>query len=111
MGEPHQAVLVAEAALGTDQGQKYLYVVDQAGKAERRDVKVGQIHDGLRVILDGLATSDQVVVSGLQRVRNGVTVKPNLIAMPGTEPDDKGLESGNQTAAGNGKHREARRKE
>src|SRR5262245_37219014 len=52
MGHPYQAVLVSESALGTDQGQKYLYVVDQAGQAERRDVKVGQIHDGLRVILE-----------------------------------------------------------
>ncbi|MGE5195502.1 MAG: efflux RND transporter periplasmic adaptor subunit [Deltaproteobacteria bacterium] len=97
MGKPYQAVLVAEAALGTDQGQKYLYVVDQSGAAQRRDIKVGQLYNGLRVIAEGLATSDQVVVSGLQRVRNGMAVKATPVPMPGTQAENQAPQSGGET--------------
>jgi RND family efflux transporter MFP subunit len=84
MGNAYQAVLVAESALGTDQGQKFLYVIGQDDNAERRNVKVGQLHNGLRVIAEGLATGEKVVVNGLQRVRNGDSVKATLVEMPGT---------------------------
>jgi RND family efflux transporter MFP subunit len=90
MGKPYQAVLIPEVALGTDQGQKFIYVVDEAGIARRRDIKVGQLFNGLRVIAEGLSTSDRVVVSGLQRVRNEMAVKANEVSMPGTK--------GNETA-------------
>ena len=82
IGIAHSAILVTEEALGTDQGQKYLYVIDKAGKAEYRRVKVGRLHDGLRVISDGLETGEQIVVNGLQRVRPGIEVKPEVIPMP-----------------------------
>jgi RND family efflux transporter MFP subunit len=93
MGKPYQAMLVAEAALGTDQGQKFIYVVDEAGVARRRDIKVGQMHNGLRVIADGLSTGEQVVVSGLQRVRTEMQVKTNPIPMPGIRADDTNREA------------------
>ena len=83
MGTAYQAVLVAEAALGTDQGQKYLYVIGPDDVAQRRNIKVGQLHDGLRVISEGLETGERVVVNGLQRVRNGSPVKPAPVPMPG----------------------------
>jgi len=82
IGLPHAATLVAEESLGTDQGQKYVYVIDKVNKAEYRRVKVGRLHDGMRVITDGLETGDQIVVNGLQRVRPGIEVKPELVRMP-----------------------------
>jgi hypothetical protein len=83
-------MLVSQQALGTDQGQKFLYVLtagkDKDGKAiqqvEYRRVKVGKLHDGLRVITEGLAADEKVVVSGLQRVRPGVEVRPQVVEMP-----------------------------
>jgi RND family efflux transporter MFP subunit len=85
IGAPHQATLVAEQALATDQGQRNVFVVNKENKVEYRRVEVGRVHKGLRVITKGLDPSEQVVVSGLQRVRPGVTVVPNVVAMPGTK--------------------------
>jgi RND family efflux transporter MFP subunit len=85
IGQEYTATLVAEEALGTDQGQKFLYVVDEAGKVEYRRIKVGRVHNGLRVISVGLTSGEKVVVSGLQRVRQGIEVKAEVVPMPGTE--------------------------
>ncbi|HLJ10731.1 MAG TPA: efflux RND transporter periplasmic adaptor subunit [Planctomycetaceae bacterium] len=82
IGNSYHALLVAEAALGSDQGQKFIYVVDETGHVEYRRIKVGRLHDGLRVVAEGLATGEKVVISGLQRVRQGVEVKPELVPMP-----------------------------
>ena len=82
IGVPHQAILITEEALGTDQGQKFIYVIDDAGKAEYRRIKVGRLHDGMRVIDSGLETGEKVVVNGLQRVRPGIEVKAEVVAMP-----------------------------
>ena len=82
IGLPHPAILMSEEALGTDQGQKFIYVVDDNGKAEYRRIKVGRLHEGLRVINAGLLTSEKVVVNGLQRVRPGIEVKSELVPMP-----------------------------
>jgi RND family efflux transporter MFP subunit len=86
IGLPYRAVLVSEAALGTDQGQKFVYVVGSNDKVEYRRVKVGSLHDGLRVVESGLSAGDRVVVSGLQRVRPGVTVRPEVREMPANGP-------------------------
>jgi hypothetical protein len=52
IGKPHQAVLVAERALGTDQGQKFLNLVTDKNKVLYKSVKIGSLHDGLRVVED-----------------------------------------------------------
>jgi RND family efflux transporter MFP subunit len=82
IGEPFQATLIAEEALGTDQGQKFVYVVDEEGRVEYRRIKVGRLQGGLRVVIDGLALGEKVVVSGLQRVRQGAEVKAEVVPMP-----------------------------
>jgi RND family efflux transporter MFP subunit len=81
LGGPYPAVLVAEQALGTDQGQKFVYVVDEKNRAVYRPVKAGRLHGGLRVIQDGLKPGERVVVSGLQRVRAGAEVTPKATEM------------------------------
>jgi multidrug efflux system membrane fusion protein len=64
-----KAVLVDDKAVLTDQDRKYVYVVDKAGKAERRDVRLGRLGDGgLRVVESGLSAGDKVIVEGLQKV-------------------------------------------
>ncbi len=82
IGTPYPAAMVAEQALGTDQGQKFVYVVDDNNIVAYRRVKVGRMQNGLRVILDGLKMNEKVVVSGLQRVRPKAPVTPKLVPMP-----------------------------
>jgi len=85
MGTKYEALLVAEEALGTNQGQKFVFVVDDQGKVEQRDVTVGRLQNGLRVIVKGLTADEKIVVDGLQRVREGIEVKPEVVPMPRPE--------------------------
>ncbi|MFO0928466.1 MAG: efflux RND transporter periplasmic adaptor subunit [Gemmataceae bacterium] len=83
IGGPHRAVLVTDRALGSDQGQRFLLVVDADNHVVRRDVRVGALHDGgLREIRAGLNPDEWVIVDGLLRVRPGLTVAPTRGPMP-----------------------------
>src|SRR5262249_60803370 len=82
VGFPHPALLVTDRALDTDQGQKILYVVDEKNTVISRPVQLGALHDGLREVTSGLKPGDRVIVNGLQQVRPGITVDPNLVDMP-----------------------------
>ncbi len=81
IGAPHPAILVREEALGADQGQRFVYVVNDKDEIVYQRVTVGMARGNRRVIETGLALTDQVVVSGLQRVRPGnkVTTKPFVL--------------------------------
>ncbi|RDV02090.1 efflux RND transporter periplasmic adaptor subunit [Undibacter mobilis] len=74
-------LLVNERAIGTDQDKRYVLTVDKDKKAAYRAVSLGSPVDGLRVITDGLTAGDQVIVSGLMRVRPGAPVEPKLVPM------------------------------
>jgi multidrug efflux system membrane fusion protein len=82
VSEPYQALTVTERALASDQGQRYLLAVSAQNVVEYRPVQVGTLQDGLRVIGAGIAAEDWIIVSGIQRVRPGVTVTPNRTPMP-----------------------------
>lgn len=82
VGRPHNALLVSERALDTDQGQKILYVVTEKNVVVVRPVRLGALHDGRREITDGLKPGERVIVNGLQQVRPGDTVEPTLVDMP-----------------------------
>jgi RND family efflux transporter MFP subunit len=82
IGAPHQALLISDRALDTDQGQKIVYVVDQENKVVSRPVRLGAVHDGLRVVEEGLKPGERVIVNGLQQVRPGVTVEAKPVDMP-----------------------------
>jgi membrane fusion protein, multidrug efflux system len=71
-----RALLVSERALGTDQGGRYLLVVNDQSVVEQRSVKVGALIEGMRVIEDGLKGDEWVVVDGLQRARPGAKITP-----------------------------------
>jgi len=83
IGPPHQSMLVTERALGTDQGQKYVLIVDDKNVVQARPVQVGSLQQGLRVIDSGIQASDRVIINGLQRVRPGITVDPKPGKMEG----------------------------
>jgi RND family efflux transporter MFP subunit len=75
------AVLVDDRAIGTDQSQKFVYVIDADNKVAYRTVKIGRLTDGLRVVLEGLSPGEKVVVNGIQRVHPGSVVQPQTVAM------------------------------
>jgi RND family efflux transporter MFP subunit len=69
IGKPYQAILVPDESILSDQGRKYVYVVNGEDKVEYRTVYPGQAVQGLRVIKSGLSTGDRVIVTGMQRVK------------------------------------------
>jgi RND family efflux transporter MFP subunit len=71
---PHTTLLIPDAAIGTEQSRKYVLVVDDGGVVRLKYVTLAQLDDGLRVITDGLAASDRVIVNGLMRARPGAKV-------------------------------------
>jgi RND family efflux transporter MFP subunit len=75
------ALLVSERAIGSDQGGRYLLVVNSENMVEKKPIRMGQLADGLRVIEEGLQPDDRVVVNGLQRARPGAKVDPEQTDM------------------------------
>jgi len=102
IGEPHKSLLVPQSAIGTDQGKKFLYVVNEKNIVEYRPIQPGPLQaDSLQVVeplkivrgsqgvrlanpgeqgVDSITLADQVIVSGLQRVRSGTPVDPKPAA-------------------------------
>jgi RND family efflux transporter MFP subunit len=77
----HEAVLIQDSAVGTDQTERFVLIVGKDNKVSYRPVKLGPIVDGLRVVAEGLAPGETIVVNGLQRVRPGAQVSPQRVAM------------------------------
>ncbi len=74
VGTPEPTLLISERAIGTDQSQKFVLVVEADDTVAYRPVTLGASVDGSRVIRTGLKSGDRVIVNGLQRVRPGATV-------------------------------------
>ena len=77
-----KVLLITDRAVETDQGQKIVFVVNKDKKVETRKVTLGQKHGDLRVVSDGLQAGDRVIVEGVQSVRPGALVAPDLQPMP-----------------------------
>jgi multidrug efflux system membrane fusion protein len=80
-GTAHDALLITDRAVGTDQSRKFVFVVDKDGKAEYRTVTLGPVVDGLRVVRTGLKPGEKIVVNGLQRVRPGAPITAATVPM------------------------------
>lgn len=85
MARPRQGPVVAitERAIGTDQDKKFVLVVGSDNKAQYREVKLGALAGGLRVVTEGLQPNEHIVVAGLQRVKPGMSVAPQPVTMDG----------------------------
>ncbi len=81
LSSPHQVLLITERAIGTDQGEKFVYVLDKDNQVVYSRVKLGMLFDGLQAIEEGLKPGDRVVVNGLQRVRPGIKVETDEVDM------------------------------
>ena len=77
------ALLVPDLALGSDQGGRYLLVVDKDDIVQQRPVRTGEAVGGMRVITSGLAVEDRVVVSGPRKAIPGAKVVPTEVEMTG----------------------------
>jgi multidrug efflux system membrane fusion protein len=75
-GEPYQAVLIPDRAIGVDQGQKFVLVVNDKNAVEARPIETGAQHGRLRVVKKGVAPGEWVITEGLLRTRPGATVAP-----------------------------------
>jgi multidrug efflux system membrane fusion protein len=83
IGDPHPAALVIDRAIGSDQGMKFVYVLDAQNKVQYRRITTGSLQqDGLRVIEQGLTGDESVVVGMLQQVRPQMAVKAENLPMP-----------------------------
>jgi membrane fusion protein, multidrug efflux system len=87
MGQPktEPALVISERAIGTDQSKRFVMVVDADSKAAYREVVLGPSVNGMRVVTNGLRAGEQIIVNGLQRVRPGAPVVPQLVAMDGKQ--------------------------
>jgi RND family efflux transporter MFP subunit len=106
---PYSAVMVPEAAIGTDQTKKFVYVVGADGQPQFREIKPGALLEGMRAVLGGsVKPGDNVIVDGLQRVIPGMPVAPqvlkvNELGLPIFPPPPPQGKPGAPPAAGEGK--------
>jgi RND family efflux transporter MFP subunit len=77
----YSALLIPDLAVGTDQGQKFVYAVDATNAVEYKIVNLGPMIDGLRIVRDGLASNDWIIVNGLMSVHPGSIVEPSRAAI------------------------------
>jgi RND family efflux transporter MFP subunit len=90
-GSPsYAALLVPDEAIGTDQTNKYVFVVSEDGTVARRNVRLGPLIESLRVVREGVSAEDWVITNGLQRARPGLKVQPKrtVIAVSKTQAAD-----------------------
>lgn len=81
----YSAVLINDEAVGTDLGKKFVLVMDADNKSAYRAVELGPKIEGLRIVRSGLNKDDTIIVKGLQRVRPGSPVTPEVIPMASQE--------------------------
>ena len=94
IGEEHSAIFIPEEALGSDQGEPFVYVIDKekdpkTGEEKQialyRRVEVGPLENGRRVVRKGLKLGERFVLTGLQRVKAGQAVSPKPEALDKAE--------------------------
>jgi multidrug efflux system membrane fusion protein len=86
-GAERRALLIDDRAVQTDQDRKFVYVLGAGNTAVRRDVRLGRMVDGLRVVDSGLTSRDRVIVNGVQKVLfPGMPVAPKTVAMRAPAP-------------------------
>ncbi|MEA3277888.1 MAG: efflux RND transporter periplasmic adaptor subunit [Pseudomonadota bacterium] len=96
--EAVDAVMIPQAAVLTDQGGYYVLLVDHENKVESRRIKTGQRFGANLVVKEGLSTGDRIVLYGIQKVRPGITVNPELTQAPTAPMDNASATSAAQEA-------------
>lgn len=78
----YRAILIPDEAILNDQAKKFVYVVDEAGTVHYRAIEPGPLHDGLRVVREGLSVEDWVVTAGMQRIKQETKVEAQRASIP-----------------------------
>jgi RND family efflux transporter MFP subunit len=84
----YRAMLVPDEAIVTDQTRRFVYVVGRDGKTVQRMVETGPLVEGLRVIRDGIAPTDKVVIDGLAQLRPAMAVQAKSVTLKPRAKDD-----------------------
>ena len=79
---PRPVILIPERAIGTDQDQKFVWVIREDHAVEYRKVTLGRQSGSFRVINDGLHSGEEIVVDGLPKIRPGAHVQPEQLDLP-----------------------------
>jgi membrane fusion protein, multidrug efflux system len=79
---PYKGIMLPDEAIGADQDRRIVYVVDAEGSVSAKPVRTGPRQHGYRVIREGLTGDETIVINGLMRVRPGVKVKAEVVALP-----------------------------
>lgn len=103
IGSPQEkpALLITDRAIGTDQNKKFVLVVGEGNKTERREIVPGPLaDDGLRIVRSGLKPGDIIVINGTQRVMMpGQEVTPQPVPMDAKEPPPAPAEAAKEAPA------------
>lgn len=81
----YDAILIDEKAIGSDLNHRFVLVVNRNDQLEYRAVQLGGQVNGLRIIREGLESTDRIVVNGLQRVAPNMQINPQLVQMASDE--------------------------
>ena len=90
---PREMLLVPERAVGIDQGQRFVYIINGDSKVEYRKVSTGQVFDGKLAIVEGLTPQDRVITEGVHLLRPGQVVQPREAARETSEPSTRSAKS------------------
>ncbi len=99
LGKNENAILIPEAALGSDQAGRYVWVVDEDDVVQRVNVQVGSKYEDLIVIQEGLKPDDWVIVDGIQRVRSKAKVSPERTELPDSGGEIENVKQGSTPPA------------
>jgi multidrug efflux system membrane fusion protein len=85
VGSPlHRGVLIPDEAIATDQDRRIVYVVGEDNSVQATPIRPGPKIDGYRLVRSGLKGDETIVIAGLQRVRPGAKVTPQMKELPPT---------------------------
>lgn len=99
IGDSQKSLSVSERAIGFDQGERYLLVVNAKNEVEYRRIKISGLEKDMRVIEEGVGPDEWVIVNGLQRVRPGIKVAPQRVNMQTFAPIEDPSAPGQAKAA------------
>lgn len=90
LGEPHDALLVSPRAIRTEEGERFVFVLNDKDEIVKRRVVLGPQHDGMRAIREGIKAEDRVVIDRAEELRPGQAVRPCVEEMPARKPGADG---------------------
>ena len=73
----HQAIMIPDEIIGTNQSLRYVYVLGQDNKVTSKTIELGPLHsNGLRIVREGLSLDDNLIVNNIQKIRAGMVINP-----------------------------------